>query len=325
MRLLFNHFLIGFFAVNFLACSGEDQKKQAPESEREESLVIHLDDLDIQGHRGYRALYPENSPLAAIKALDAGATTIECDVVITKDKVVVLSHKPWLNTAICLDSLGNVPGSPGEENNIYSMTFEELQKCDCGSVPRSDFPDFQPVPYFKQSLDSLIRATDLWVNSKLEAGLDVDPVGFNIEIKSKPEWDNHFSPPIQEFVDLVIDALDRNGLAYQATIQSFDPRPLNLIHEHRPEIELSFLIWDPSESTEEQLAKLDFTPTILSPNEALVNEEMVQLCANRGMKLIPWTINDPQRVEELIMLGVDGIISDDPAMVVEVRNSLLGN
>lgn len=107
--------------------------------------------IDWQGHRGARGVYPENTWAAFKYAIDQNMSTLELDVVITKDEEVVLSHEPFLNHKICLDTAGN-PISEEEEKkwNIYKMTYEDLQKCDCGSIGNPDFPhqkqDSSPKP-----------------------------------------------------------------------------------------------------------------------------------------------------------------------------------
>ena len=89
--------------------------------------------FDIQGHRGARGLMPENTIPAFLMALDSGVTTLELDVVITKDKQVVVSHEPWMSASICFDSEGRVYTEKEEKKfNIYQMTYEEVRQFNCG-------------------------------------------------------------------------------------------------------------------------------------------------------------------------------------------------
>ena len=64
---------------------------------------MYLKKLDVQGHRGCRGLYPENTLPAFKKAINLGVTTLELDVVITKDEKVIVSHDPFCSHLICLD------------------------------------------------------------------------------------------------------------------------------------------------------------------------------------------------------------------------------
>src|ERR1043165_5710631 len=79
--------------------------------------------FDVQGHRGARGLMPENTIPAFILALDSGVTTLEMDLAITKDKQVIVSHEPWMNSDFCLDPSGKpIRGADEKKFNIYKMT-----------------------------------------------------------------------------------------------------------------------------------------------------------------------------------------------------------
>src|SRR5258706_6841771 len=97
--------------------------------------------FDIQGHRGARGLKPENTIPAFLTALDTGVTTLEMDVVITRDKQVVVSHEPWMSAGICTNAFGK-PVKEKEEKkyNLYRMTYEEIKQFDCGSRGDVKFP-----------------------------------------------------------------------------------------------------------------------------------------------------------------------------------------
>src|SRR5687768_10294649 len=84
--------------------------------------------FDKQGHRGCRGLMPENTIPAMIKALDLGVTTLEMDVVITRDKKVILSHETWFSKDITTKPDGSFMGEREERKfNIYWMTYEETK------------------------------------------------------------------------------------------------------------------------------------------------------------------------------------------------------
>jgi len=103
---------------------------------------IYIPKFDLQGHRGARGLKPENTIPAFLVALDSGVTTIEMDVVITKDKRVILSHEPWMEPDICSKPDGSsISKSEGPKLNIYKMTYDEVKQYDCGSKPNKKFPE----------------------------------------------------------------------------------------------------------------------------------------------------------------------------------------
>ena len=88
--------------------------------------------IQVHGHRGARAVLPENTMAAFEYAIDQGADAIEMDVVVTKDDVPVIFHDPILNPAICR--------SPGGSDAIRELTFAELRDWDCGSLINPRFP-----------------------------------------------------------------------------------------------------------------------------------------------------------------------------------------
>jgi len=105
------------------------------------STYTHAQDFDLEGHRGARGLMPENSIPGFIKALDLGVTTLEMDVVISKDSMVVVSHESYFNSSICLDPDGNeIPKKDEKVHNIYRMDYSEILDYDCGSKFNSQFP-----------------------------------------------------------------------------------------------------------------------------------------------------------------------------------------
>ena len=67
-------------------------------------------------------------------------------------------------------------------------------------------------------------------------------------------------------------------------------------------------------SLEANLAKIDFVPDIYSPYYKLLTKEKIQVLHDKGIKVIPWTVNNGDAVRELIAMGVDGIITDYPNM-----------
>jgi glycerophosphoryl diester phosphodiesterase len=106
------------------------------------SIALQAKQIDIQGHRGARGILPENSIPGFLAALDSGATTIEIDVVVSKDGLIVVSHEPYMNHDICLDREGNrINKSEGKEHNIYQYNYDEIKKFDCGSIGNPNFPE----------------------------------------------------------------------------------------------------------------------------------------------------------------------------------------
>jgi glycerophosphoryl diester phosphodiesterase len=265
------------------------------------------DKFDLQGHRGCRGLMPENTIPAFIKALDLGCTTLELDVVITADKRVVVSHESYMNPVTCLDSTGApITKETQKSFNIFKMTYDQVKKFDCGSVPHPDFPEQKKMKVIKPLLSDVINAAELYARQK-----QLPPVRYNIEIKSSPGGDNLDHPEPQNFSDLVMAVISEAKIKGRFSIQSFDLRPLQYIHKTYPDVPLALLVAN-AKSMEKNISDLGFTPAIYSPFHVLVTRKVVKRAHAAGMKIIPWTINKESDMLKMSRLGVDGLITDYP-------------
>jgi glycerophosphoryl diester phosphodiesterase len=136
---------------------------------------------------------------------------------------------------------------------------------------------------------------------------------FNIETKSLPEGDDVYHPKPDKFVELLMQVIRDKQLEDFVIIQSFDPRTLQYLHQKYPAIRTALLMEaEDKRSLKAQLNDLGFTPAVYSPAWERVNEALVKDCHRRGMKIIPWTVNEAGKIRELKSLGVDGIITDYP-------------
>src|SRR4051812_4066144 len=92
----------------------------------------------VHGHRGARAMRPENTIPAFEYAIAAGVDVLELDMAITKDNVVVVSHDPVLHPPVC--------SGPKPSALIHELTLAEVRQWDCGAVRNPNFATQQPVP-----------------------------------------------------------------------------------------------------------------------------------------------------------------------------------
>ncbi|ODT35733.1 MAG: glycerophosphodiester phosphodiesterase [Niabella sp. SCN 42-15] len=272
------------------------------------NTTVSLPAFDKEGHRGARGLMPENTIPAMLKGIDLGVTTLEMDLQITKDKKVVVSHDPNFNANITTTPQGKFLSKEEAKNlMLYSLNYDEIKKYDVGLKPHPDFPRQQKIAVHKPLLADLLDATEKYAKEK---GINIL---YNIEIKSNKKNDGINHPPVEEFVDLAMAVIHQKRIAGRTIIQSFDPRALVLMRKKYPSVKTSLLIeaFD-KRSLDEQLKEIGFTPTVYSPNHMLVTKQLVNACHQKGIKVVPWTINDLPRMKELIALGVDGIITDYP-------------
>jgi glycerophosphoryl diester phosphodiesterase len=267
----------------------------------------YIPKFDVQGHRGARGLMPENTIPAFLLALDSGVTTLELDIVVTKDKQLVVSHEPWVSGSICLDTAGNViPTKEEKKFNIYQLTYEELRQFDCGSKPNKDFPRQQKMKISKPLLRDVFAAIENRIKSY--ASYEVD---YNIEIKSFPEGDKKFHPTIEEYSDLVYNLVDEYIPLERLVIQSFDFRVLKYWHKKYPQIRLAALV-ENMKSIDANIQDLGFKPSIYSPHFKLLSREKVQHLHQQKIRVIPWTVNEVSEMLSLKGMGVDGFITDYP-------------
>lgn len=265
--------------------------------------------FDKQGHRGCRGLIPENTIPAMLRAIDEGVTTLEMDVVVSKDKMVLLSHEPWMNAEITTKPDGlPVKESESMGLNIYQMNYAEVKTFDVGMKPHPRFPLQQKMKLHKPLLSELIVAVESYTNAR-----KTPPQQYNIEIKSQPLSDNMYHPLPPEFVDLVIPIVIENKIEKRTIIQSFDIRPLQYLHKKWPDIRTALLIEEKDTiGFDKQIERIGFVPSIYSPHYSLVTSALVSQCRDRGIRIIPWTVNKFEDMKKLKALGVDGIISDFP-------------
>lgn len=268
---------------------------------------VSIPKFDVQGHRGARGLMPENTLPAFQLAMDSGVTTLEMDVVITKDNKIVVSHEPWMSAVTCTDSTG-APILPVNEkkHNIFHMTYDQVAMYDCGMKVNLAFPNQLKIPATKPLLEEVILATENYTKNYTMYEVD-----YNIEIKTEKGGDGKFHPAPREFSDLVFDMIDQYLPWDRVTIQSFDFRVLKYWHQKHPEVKLSALV-ENRQTMDENLKALGFIPAVYSPDFKLLSKETIQHGHDLKMRVIPWTVNEPAKMEELKSWGVDGIITDYP-------------
>jgi glycerophosphoryl diester phosphodiesterase len=263
--------------------------------------------IEWQGHRGARGVLPENTVLAFAHALEQAAiSTLEMDVVISKDGQVVLSHEPWFSHEITTKPDGTyVTEAEEHELNLYSMTLDSIKRYDVGLKPHPRFDRQKKLAATKPTLNEVVAMAKTHARGST--------ILYNIEIKSAPEYDRVFTPPVEEFAQIVAEKVIALGIANQANIQSFDVRPLQYLRKTYPQLQLSFLV-ENTDGFEANLNALGFTPEIYSPAYALVTPALVESCHAKGMRIIPWTVNLDSIAMVLTTMGVDGIITDYPEL-----------
>jgi glycerophosphoryl diester phosphodiesterase len=284
--------------------------------------------FDLEGHRGTRGLAPENTLAAFRKAISIGVTTIETDMAVTSDGVIVISHDPYLNPDVVRGPDGRWLTARGPA--IHSLSLAQLRRYDIGRLnPASpyarQFPEQQP-----SDGERFPELSELFALGKTSA----KPVRFNIETKITPTSDGD-TPDAPTFARLVVDAVRAAGMTDRVTVESFDWRTLVEVKRLAPELETVCLTIHAKDM--DTVSSPDGGPSPWHAGFALrdhggslaatvkaagcgawsmfwrnLTPKDVSEARALGLKVLPWTVNDPTEMRKLIDLGVDGIITDYP-------------
>jgi glycerophosphoryl diester phosphodiesterase len=285
--------------------------------------------FDLQGHRGARGLAPENTLEAFATALKIGVTTLELDLAMTRDGVLVVSHDSLLNPDHTRGPDGNFLLAQGPA--IRSLTLDEVKRYDVGRLRpgtayAATFPQQRGIDGAR--IPTLAEVFDL-VQRK-----GADHVRFNIETKLTP-ISGADAPDPETFAAAFAAAVREAGLTARATIQSFDWRTLVVMRRIAPEIERVCLTMDGGTGDTLQRGRPGASPwtagfdiddvggstprlvsaagcTVWSPVFREVTPDAMAEAKSLGIKVIPWTVNERADMARLIALGVDGLITDYP-------------
>lgn len=257
----------------------------------------------VHGHRGARAVRPENTLPAFEYAMAQGVDVLELDMAVTKDGVVVISHDPHMLRTICQ--------GPEGETAIHKLSFQQVWQWDCGALQNPAYPKQQPVPGTK--MPTLEEVFDLVDASARGSGIQ-----FNIETKIDPKTPD-LAPDPATFARLVVELVRKHGMEQRVIVQSFDFRTLKEIRKLAPSIRLSALYEGPAKSFLEIASDAGNGERIVemvSPHFSLVTRERVHAAHAAGVQVVPWTANTPAIWRALADAQVDAIISDDPAALI---------
>lgn len=269
----------------------------------------------FEAHRGGRALVPENTICAMKHALSLkNVNTLEMDLCISQDKQVVVSHDVYFHQNITTTPQGEyLTAENARQHLLYQMPYDSISKYDVGLKPHPEFPDQQKYAAVKPLLNNLLDETEKIAAKQKRL------IYYNMEIKSRKAGDGKEHPNPYEFVDLVIKVLKEKGVLARTVIQSFDMRPLQVIHQKYPEVKTSLLTGKNAVGPAQMLQRLSFAPAVYSPEYSTVTPEMISYCHAQNIKVLPWTVNSVADIQRLKDLGVDGVISDNPALFQKVK------
>lgn len=296
--------------------------------------------FDLQGHRGARGRKPENTLPSFEIAIDAGVTSVETDVHLTHDEVPILVHDPHVHEKI-FEKIAVAPTVPDPETKplVRSLLLMQLR-----SYRANRNPD--PVRFPQQNNDvtplakqfALKRDMDAFTPPSLAdlidfvaayAGPEGEKAGktaaqrkkagqllFDLELKRVPfraEWTSDgFTPGQPGLLERrVVEVVRGAGAVGRCRVRSFDHRSVLAVKELEPALTTAILVagtalLDPGELA--CAARADY----YCPDFSFLDERQVRQAHERGVRVLPWTCNDPAEWETLLYWGVDGITTDYP-------------
>lgn len=275
--------------------------------------------FDLQAHAGGRGETTGESLRAFAKSLEIGVSTLELDIVITKDEQPLVWHDPIIDADKCSDTTAAYPGDPAYPyvgKLVHDLTLAQLRTLDCGK-PSREFPTAE-----------VVRGDRLATLPEIFALAGPRDVRFNIETKVEADRPGLSADP-QESVDVVLAAVRSAGQVDRVEIQSFDWRTLRIISAAEPSIPLVALwneqTWvagspwlagvDPGVVGDPMIGALLVGASIVSPQFALVDPALIDRAHSLGLKVIPRTVDNADTMRELIGEGVDGIITNYPRLL----------
>ncbi|MCA9915804.1 MAG: glycerophosphodiester phosphodiesterase [Anaerolineae bacterium] len=249
-------------------------------SARETLQQIYDGNVLVYGHRGAQAYAPMNTLPAFELAAEQGAQGIELDVQLTKDGFPVIIHD------FSVDATTNGNGA------VANMTLEQLQVLDAGSWFDARFVGTR-IPTLHQVFETL--GQDLIIN---------------VEIK----W---FSPEDNGIEQVVADVIQQYRLQKRVLVSSFNPIVLKRFRAIAPEVPLGYLTSSHTmqENTQPIVRLSDFEAQ--HPHHELIDPKRVDWALESGHILNAWTVNEPERARQLLLMGVQGIVTDKPDVILK--------
>lgn len=259
--------------------------------------------FDLQAHRGGRGETTEESLRAFAKSIELGVSTLELDIVLTRDTQPLVWHDPVIEPAKCADTgpvFASDPDYPYVGKRVADLTLAQIRTLDCGHL-LPEFPDAEVVP------GNVIATLP-------EVFARTGHAGVRYNIETKVDADNQ-----RQIVDVVLAAVRAAGKLDAVEIQSFDWRTLPLVRTAEPAIPLVAL-WE--QGPDPITGAVAVGADIVSPDYAVVDRAFVERAHAAGLRVIPWTVNDADAMRQQIAAGVDGLITDYPSRLRAVMAEL---
>jgi glycerophosphoryl diester phosphodiesterase len=277
--------------------------------------------FELQGHRGARGLFPENTLEGFVATLAMGIRSLELDVAVTADDVAVVIHDPRLNPDIARGPDGAWLNGPGPA--IRDLTLAEVRRYDVGRLrPGSRIAGLHP----RQQPHDGARVPTL---AEVFAATAASGARVDAEIKTLPDRPELTVPPAV-LADAIVAAAEAAGAISRLVVRSFDWRGLHHLQATRPDVEL---VWLTNAATSRDAALWwDGAAGELGPARAIaaqggrnwapehidLTREAIAEAHGLGLRVLPWTVNEAADMARLIAWGVDGLCTDRPDIALSL-------
>lgn len=295
--------------------------------------------FNLQGHRGARALQPENTLPSFEAALDAGVSSIETDVHLTCDGVAVLCHDPLLCDPPCSLLRPESAASSAMPPLLSRLSLTELRSYRAdGNPDPSRFPDQSATvtplatlfakqhglhPYGIPTLAELLQFAAAYAG-ELGAQAGKPPmqrqraqsVIFDLELKRVPFHpetinDRYDGTAPRLLEERIVETVRQAGVVSRTMVRSFDHRCIRMLRQMEPGLTGAVLLAETAPvAPAELLERAD--AQVYCPGYLFLDEAIVRQVHSAGARVLPWTVNQPQHWQRLLDWGVDGITTDVP-------------
>jgi glycerophosphoryl diester phosphodiesterase len=238
----------------------------------------HSDAPLVIAHRGASLQAPENTIAAFCLAADLGADAIEMDAKLTADDRVVLHHD------LRLERTTNGTG------RVKSWKLNEIKQLDAGEKFDVSFRN-ERIP----TLEEVIEAVG-------------DRLLLNIEL-------TNYASPFDALPDIVVRIIRQYGIQGSVLISSFNPKALLRVRKIEPEIQCGLLIKSSEPRCLRRLLRIVVAHDAVHPSFGILGQNEMEEYKRSGKRVFVWTVNLYEDVIQMLRLGVDGIITDDPGFV----------
>ena len=240
--------------------------------------VLHMgldNPVEVTAHRGYSAVYPENTIPAFKGAIQVGADWAELDVQQTADGEVIVMH----------DS--NLKRTTGLDKEVWQVTWDEIKDLDNGSWFDKKYQTVR-IP----TLEEVLKVC----RGKIHLNIEIKPSGHDKDLEEQ-----------------VAKLLKKYHMRDTCVVSSLKYDSLRKIKQADDSIETAYI----TSVSYGNFTDLEYADGY-SVESTLLSKSFVNKAQKAGKQIYVWTVNSEERLEKVVGMGIDNVITDDPVMAKEL-------